>query len=95
MFFFIFNRWDINNITWLTTEYLKPLIVKLDFQRNGKTVFKSVNFAGYVGILTGIKPVRFSLFVSQSNFVLTEAQCKITHFVNRMRSLSVSMSDSH
>lgn len=32
-------------------------MVNVDLQRNNKTVFKSASFAGYVGILTGIRPV--------------------------------------
>lgn len=32
-------------------------MVNLDFKKNNQTVFKSTNFAGYVGMLTGIKPV--------------------------------------
>ena len=56
-----FSRWDVKNHTWLTTEALRPLVVELDFQRGGVSVFKSVNFAGYIGVLTGIKPQRFTL----------------------------------
>lgn len=32
-------------------------MVNLDFQRNNKTVFKSTNFAGYIGMVSGVKPV--------------------------------------
>ena len=55
---FVFCRWNINNDTWVITEELKPLTVNLDFQRNNKTVFKATTFAGYVGMLTGFRPVR-------------------------------------
>ena len=55
---FVFCRWNINNDTWVVTEELKPLTVNLDFQRNNKTLFKATAFAGYVGMLTGFKPVR-------------------------------------
>lgn len=51
-------RWDMKNRTWLITEKLRPLVVNIDFRRNNRTVFKSTNFAGYVGMLTGIRPVR-------------------------------------
>lgn len=51
----------MKNRSWLITEKLKPLVVNIDFQRGNKTVFKSTNFAGYVGMLTGIKPVSSSL----------------------------------
>jgi len=50
--------WDLKNRSWIITEKLKPLIVNLDFRRNNQTVFKSTNFAGYVGMLTGIHQVR-------------------------------------
>lgn len=49
----------------MTTEALRPLVVELDFQRGGKTVYKSVNFAGYIGVLTGLKPHRFSLTLDE------------------------------
>ena len=52
------HRWDTKLHSWQVTAVLKPMIVNLDFQRGGKTVFKTVNFAGYIGALTGIKPVR-------------------------------------
>ncbi|XP_040821639.1 acid ceramidase isoform X2 [Ochotona curzoniae] len=65
MDFGIFLGWNINNNTWTVTENLKPLTVNLDFQRNNKTVFKATSFAGYVGMLTGFKPGRFSLTLNE------------------------------
>jgi len=49
----------VKNHTWLISEYLRPLVVNVDFVRNGTVLFRSVTFAGYVGVLTGLKPVRF------------------------------------
>ncbi|CAF88119.1 unnamed protein product, partial [Tetraodon nigroviridis] len=70
--FGLFMGWDIKNKSWIITEKLKPLVVNLDFRRNNQTVFKSTNFAGYVGMLTGIKPVRIRFSsVSQRTFTLT------------------------
>lgn len=51
----------MKNKSWIISEKLKPLVVNLDFRRENQTVFKSTNFAGYVGMLTGIKPVRHFL----------------------------------
>lgn len=51
----------MKNHSWIVSEKLKPLVVNLDFKRKNQTVFKSTNFAGYVGMLTGIKPVRHFL----------------------------------
>ena len=42
------------------SEALRPALVNLDFQRGGKTLFVATNYAGYVGILTGMKPVSTS-----------------------------------
>lgn len=57
----------MKNRSWLITEKLKPLVVNIDFQRGNKTVFKSTNFAGYVGMLTGIKPVSSGLHSAGTN----------------------------
>ncbi|XP_072920658.1 acid ceramidase isoform X2 [Hemitrygon akajei] len=63
--FGLFLGWDIKNNSWMIPEYLKPLTVNLDFQRNNRTVFKSTNFVGYVGMLTGMKPGTFTLTMNE------------------------------
>uniref|UniRef100_UPI003AAD6DAD acid ceramidase n=1 Tax=Centroberyx gerrardi TaxID=166262 RepID=UPI003AAD6DAD len=63
--FGLFLGWDMKNKSWTVSEKLKPLIVNIDFQRNNQTVFKSTNFAGYVGMLTGIKPHTFTLTMNE------------------------------
>lgn len=63
--FGLFLGWDATNHTWLTTEALRPLVVHLDFQRDDRTVYRTVSFAGYVGVLTGLKPHRFSLSLDE------------------------------
>ncbi|RUS81319.1 hypothetical protein EGW08_010926 [Elysia chlorotica] len=63
--FGLFMGWDVKNRTWAITERLRPLIVNLDWQRGGKTVFKSVNYAGFVGILTAIKPSLFTFSMDE------------------------------
>ncbi|XP_055970021.1 acid ceramidase [Sorex fumeus] len=65
MDFGVFLGWNTNNNSWVVTEELKPLTVNLDFRRNNKTVFKASSFAGYVGMLTGIKPGLFSLTLNE------------------------------
>lgn len=47
----------MKNKSWMITEKLKPLVVNIDFRRSNHTVFKSTGFAGYAGMLTGMKPV--------------------------------------
>ncbi|XP_072318678.1 acid ceramidase [Eucyclogobius newberryi] len=63
--FGLFMGWDTKNKSWIVSEKLKPLVVNLDFRRNNKTVFKSTNFVGYVGMLTGIRPHLFSLTMNE------------------------------
>ncbi|XP_076148528.1 N-acylsphingosine amidohydrolase (acid ceramidase) 1a [Alosa pseudoharengus] len=57
--------WNHKNHSWALTDKLKPLAVNIDFKRNNVTVFKSTNFAGYVGILTGVRPKLFTLTMNE------------------------------
>uniref|UniRef100_A0A671N7M1 Acid ceramidase n=1 Tax=Sinocyclocheilus anshuiensis TaxID=1608454 RepID=A0A671N7M1_9TELE len=63
--FGLFMGWDLKNRSWIITEKLKPLVVNIDFRHNNQTVFKSTNFAGYVGMLTGIHPHSFTLTMNE------------------------------
>lgn len=63
--FGLFLGWDPKNRTWQLTDVLRPAIVNVDWQRSGKTVFKSVNYAGYVGVLTAIKPNKFTFSLDE------------------------------
>uniref|UniRef100_A0A8C9ESC3 ceramidase n=1 Tax=Pavo cristatus TaxID=9049 RepID=A0A8C9ESC3_PAVCR len=61
----VFHRWDVKNNSWTVTRELKPTVVNLDFQRNNKTVFRSTNFAGYIGMVSGVKPDLFTLTMNE------------------------------
>ena len=52
-----FIRWNKTDHTWWITEALKPLIVNLEFYRKKRLVYKAVSYAGYVGVITAMKPV--------------------------------------
>merc|ERR1719182_1217123 len=45
------------------TELLRPLVVHVRFESEGKTLFKSATFVGNVGCLTCMKEGSFSLSV--------------------------------
>jgi len=45
---------------WLT-DHLKNLTMTIEYQQKGKTVFYATSFAGYVGVLSGMKPNAFSI----------------------------------
>lgn len=63
--FGLFLGWDIKNRTWEITEVLRPTVVNINYQKGGKTVFKAVHFAGYVGVLTGVAPGKFTLSMDE------------------------------
>jgi len=63
--FGLFMGWDNKQNTWAVTEKLRPLMVNVDYQSGGKTVFKGVHFIGYVGILTAMKPSVFTLTMNE------------------------------
>merc|ERR1712183_8962 len=65
MDFGLFMGWDEKNNTWLTTEGLRPLLMNVDYQSNGTTVFQSVHYAGYVGVQTAIKQNMFTLTLNE------------------------------
>ncbi|KAA0709321.1 Acid ceramidase [Triplophysa tibetana] len=63
--FGLFMGWDLENKTWTLTEKLKPLVVNVKFERDNQTVFKSTTFAGYVGMLTGVRPGVLTLTMNE------------------------------
>ncbi|CAF2020874.1 unnamed protein product [Rotaria magnacalcarata] len=44
----------IRTMDW-ELDFLKPLTIDVDFQKNDQTVFKATTWIGYVGILTGMR----------------------------------------
>ncbi|XP_071510924.1 acid ceramidase-like [Diadema antillarum] len=64
MDFGIFLGWDTKTDTWIVTERLKPLLTNVEYQQGGKTVARGVHFAGYIGLLTGLKPGVVSLNIN-------------------------------
>lgn len=63
--FGLFLGWDVKTHDWAVTEKLREIIININWTRGGQTVYKSVNFAGYIGIYNGVN--LHNLF---SNFVL-------------------------
>jgi len=50
------------NLDWWTDNDLLSKHSKIfDFQRNGKTVFKTIGWLGFIGALSGSKPCEFAL----------------------------------
>jgi len=48
---------------WLT-DHLKNLTITAEYQKGGKPLFYATTFAGYVGVLSGMKPNAFSVSIN-------------------------------
>lgn len=46
------------------SDFLTRMTVELDFQLGGKTVALATTWAGFVGVLTGMRPGAFSVSVN-------------------------------
>jgi len=62
-----FGLWPAFNFSkgelWELTSALRPLIINVDVQRNGSTLYKATTFNGFVGIHTAVRGGAFSLTI--------------------------------
>jgi len=63
--FGLFLGWNEKTHDWMVTEQLRNTIVNVEWKKGGKTVFKSVNFAGFVGVYNGVRPQRFTVTANE------------------------------
>mmetsp|Transcript_32027 Transcript_32027/g.80360 ORF Transcript_32027/g.80360 Transcript_32027/m.80360 type:complete len:403 (-) Transcript_32027:134-1342(-) len=78
--FGLFMGYNFTTFQWKLTTQLRPLLMNVDFQRNGTTVFKATQFLGYVGILTGMKPNAFTMTIND-RFALDGGFVGITEWI--------------
>ena len=45
-------------------EFLKKLTIELEFKKSGKTLFRSITWAGYIGVLTAMVPNNYSVSIN-------------------------------
>jgi acid ceramidase len=57
MDFGLFMGWNISTHEWVLTERLRGVTVNVVWLKDGKPLFRSVNFVGFVGVFNGMKPV--------------------------------------
>jgi hypothetical protein len=58
--------YHFRTMEWNISES-KPVTINVNFVRNGKIVFGATTWAGYIGILTGMKPNQFGISVNYRN----------------------------
>jgi acid ceramidase len=61
--FGLFDGTDNVTRTWTLTEKLRPLLMNLNFVRGGVSLYNTTQYAGFVGLLTGVKKGGFSISV--------------------------------
>ncbi|KAL1241183.1 Acid ceramidase [Trichinella pseudospiralis] len=57
--------WDSINHDWTMTEILRKLVINIDWKRDGKLLYKSAGFAGFIGVLTAVKPGKFTISINE------------------------------
>lgn len=57
--------WDNKNNTWAITERLRRTMINVDYQSKGKTLYRAVHFAGYIGMLTAVKQNAFTMTINE------------------------------
>lgn len=60
------TTWHSRNLDWAFDGYsLRNVTVHANFQRNGQTVYSGITWAGYAGLLTGLRQGGFSITIDQ------------------------------
>jgi acid ceramidase len=63
--FGLFLGWNPKTHDWALTEKLRSMIINVRWMKGGKVLYKSNNFAGYVGIYNAVKQGVFTLTANE------------------------------
>jgi len=63
--FGLFLGWDPMAHEWSVSQQLRQMVVNINWMRNGQLLYKSNNFAGFIGIYNGLKPNAFSVTANE------------------------------
>jgi acid ceramidase len=63
--FGLFLGWNPVLHEWSLSTVLRKMIVNINWMKDGKLLYKSNNFAGFVGIYNGLKPNAFTLTANE------------------------------
>ena len=55
------------NLDYSFVDYLKNITITVHFQKGGKTAYTGTTFAGYIGLLTGQKPYKYTISLDERN----------------------------
>lgn len=63
--FGLFLGWNDTTHEWRISEHLRKMVVNVNWIKDGKIVFVSNNFAGYIGIYNGMKKGAFTVTANE------------------------------
>lgn len=55
------------NLDFFWADILRQMVITVDFQKKGKTIYTGTTTAGFVGLVTGQKPYKFTISLDQRN----------------------------
>lgn len=63
--FGLFMGWNYTTHNWEISEKLRKMIINVQWMKNGKLLYKSVNFAGFTGIFNSVRPGLFTITANE------------------------------
>jgi len=63
--FGLFLGWNPSMHEWSISTVLRKMIVNINWMKDGKLLFKSNNFAGFVGVYNGLRPDRYTVTANE------------------------------
>merc|ERR1712002_230855 len=63
--FGLFLGWNASSHMWTISDALRPMVINLNYMKNGTVLYKAVGFAGFTGMLTAVKPGLFSFTINE------------------------------
>jgi len=59
------KMFHVRNMDFDMAKTLRQLTIRVEYQKQGKTIFWATTFVGYVGVLTGMKPGSFAISLNE------------------------------
>jgi len=63
--FGLFMGWDPVTHDWILTNKLRKMVINLVWMKDGKELYKTVNFAGFIGVYNGVKAHAFTVTANE------------------------------
>ncbi|CAG9314588.1 unnamed protein product [Blepharisma stoltei] len=82
------------NLDYYFGEIIGNLVIHVDFHKDGQLLYSAVTFAGYIGVITGIKPGAFAIAMNQRDILETSTILDTLRKVNGLNSSAFAIRDA-